>query len=146
MDNIKCQLNKMYYVPPVYYWIDKDIYSYVYHDLTTRLNENKEIYNKFITNSNTKNIEKGPEYNEYKSNLIRVILLKYTHENPDKKSINLLEDIFKKWKENKNIREKNINLILERSISNIIKFEKNINNIEQIMMSINLYILEHYMS
>ena len=146
MNKITTELIKMYYVPPFYYWIDDDMYKYVHNQLIIRLDENKDKYYNSIKNIRTKIVEKGSDYNEYKSDLIRIILLKYAHDNPNKKSIDLLEDIFNKWKENKNIRDKHKNIILERSIFNIVKYEKNINNIEQIMMSINLNILENYTS
>jgi len=133
-----------YYVPPVYYWIDNDIYTHVYQQLEQMLITNKTIYSRFIKDIKFPVIEKGSEYIEYKSNLIRLILLNYAHTNPNGKGKDLLESIFKKWNENKNIREKEKSLIFERTIMNITKYEKNINNIEEIMMLINLNILENY--
>lgn len=142
MSNIN--LTKMYYVPPTYYWVDNDIYQNVYHQLEIRLESNKMIYDRYIKQIKHKIIEKGSEYIEYKSNLIRLILLNYAHTNPNGKGKDLLESIFKKWNENKNIREKVRTTIFERNINKISKYEKVINNIEEIMMLISLNILENY--
>ena len=56
----------------------------------------------------------------------------------------MLESIFKKWNENKDIKEKVRTTIFERTINKISKYEKVINNIEEIMMLISLNILENY--
>ena len=144
MEEVIIKLSKMYYVPPMYYWIDEGIYPNVYQQLADRLKENKIIYNNKLTITNSVMIEKGQEYTEYKSNLIRLILLKYAHENPNKRGKDLLEDIFKNWNENKNIREKVRISTFDRTIMKITKYEKSINNIEEIMMLISLNILENY--
>jgi hypothetical protein len=46
--------------------------------------------------------------------------------------------------ENRNIKPKIKEMIYNRTITNILKYEKIINNIEEIMMLINLQILENY--
>lgn len=137
-------LIKMYYLPPTYYWVSDQLYDNVYHQLMTQLKNNKIIYNRYVKQINTNVIEKGEEYIDYKSNLIRLILLNYAHTNPNGKGKDLLESIFKKWNENNNIREKVRKIIFDRTIGKITKYEKNINNIEEIMMLINLSILENY--
>jgi hypothetical protein len=144
MEEVIIKLTKMYYVPPMYYWIDEGIYPNVYQQLADRLKENKTIYNNKITITNSVMIEKGQEYTEYKSNLIRLILLKYAHEKPNKRGKDLLEEIFNNWNENKNIREKVRKSTFDRTIMKITKYEKSINNIEEIMMLISLNILENY--
>jgi hypothetical protein len=141
---ININLTMMYYVPPTYYWVDDNIYQTVYKQLKQNLESNKIIYNRYIKQIKQKVIEKGSEYVEYKSNLIRLILLNYAHTNPNGKGKDLLENIFKKWNENKNIREKIRETIFERTINKITKYEKVINNIEEIMMLISLNILENY--
>lgn len=137
-------LNKMYYVPPVYYWIDNNIYDNVYNQLEEKLKTNKIIYERYIKQIDTPVMEKTSEYTDYKSNLIKLILVKYAHHNPNNRGKDLLENIFKKWTENKNIREKIKISTFERTINKITKYEKHINNIEDIMMLINLNILENY--
>jgi hypothetical protein len=142
MNNIK--LTKMYYLPPTYYWINNNIYENVYHQLEEKMTSNKNIYISYIKKIKDNIIEKGSEYIEYKSNLIRLILLNYAHTNPNGKGKDLLESIFKKWNENKDIKEKVRTTIFERTINKISKYEKVINNIEEIMMLISLNILENY--
>ena len=138
-------LNKMYYVPPTYYWIDKNIYDNVKIELLKRLEINKKIYYDNLKTTYKNNlIEKGPEYIEYKSNLIKTILLDYAHNNPNKRGKDLLDSIFDKWNQNKMIKEKTKIIVYERTINNITKYEKVINNIEEIMMLISLNILENY--
>jgi hypothetical protein len=138
-------LNKMYYVPPTYYWIDKNIYDNVKVELLKRLEINKKIYYDNLKTTNKNNlIEKGPEYIEYKSNLIKTILLEYAHNNPNRRGKDLLDSIFDKWNQNKMIKEKTRIIVYERTINNITKYEKVINNIEEIMMLISLNILENY--
>ena len=95
MNNIK--LTKMYYLPPTYYWINNNIYENVYHQLEEKMTSNKNIYISYIKKIKDNIIEKGSEYIEYKSNLIRLILLNYAHTNPNGKGKDLLESIFKKW-------------------------------------------------
>jgi hypothetical protein len=142
MNNIK--LTKMYYLPPTYYWINNNIYENVYNQLEEKMTSNKNIYISYIKKIKDNIIEKGSEYIEYKSNLIRLILLNYAHTNPNGKGKDLLENIFKKWNENKDIKEKVRTTIFERTINKIRKYEKVINNIEEIMMLISLNILENY--
>ena len=108
------------------------------------MTSNKNIYISYIKKIKDNIIEKGSEYIEYKSNLIRLILLNYAHTNPNGKGKDLLENIFKKWNENKDIKEKVRTTIFERTINKIRKYEKVINNIEEIMMLISLNILENY--
>jgi hypothetical protein len=78
--------------------------------------------------------------------LIRLIIVDYVHFFPDKKGKDLLDSIFSKWEKTENINIKTKQIIYERTISNIIKYEKVINNIEEIMMYISLQILENYYS
>jgi len=138
-------LTKMYYVPPVYYWINDDIYDNIKAEFKKRLEINKKVYYEYVKTEQKNNlIEKGSEYINYKSNLIRIILLEYAHTNPDGKSKDLLNSIFDKWNQNKTIKDKTKISVYERTINNITKYEKVINNIEEIMMLISLNILENY--
>jgi hypothetical protein len=110
MSNVEL-LTKMYYVPVVYYWINNDdVYKNVKLELKDSLDITKDkFYNKqsrikqSISPSDNKHIlliEKTPEYNEYKSNLIRLILIDHAHFYPDETGKKLLDKIFKKWKNN----------------------------------------------
>jgi DNA-directed RNA polymerase subunit K/omega len=114
----------MYYLPPFYYWIDNKIYNNVYSQLEELLEEHKINYNRLLENNREPLIEKGSEYTSYKSDLIRLILLKYAHENPDKRGKDLLDDLFEKWNENKNIRERIKKTVFERTMTKITKYEK----------------------
>ena len=154
MSTVKLLLDKMYYVPVVYYWINNDnIYKNVNLELKDSLEINKkkfyETHNRLQKSLSSDNkhvllIEKTAEYIEYKSNLIRLILIDYAHYYPDGTGKELLEKIFEKWETNKNISEKRKKFIYERTIDNIVSYEKTINNIEEILMSISIQILEYY--
>jgi len=155
MYSIELLLNKMYYVPVVYYWINNDN---MYKDVKLELKDTLDVYkNKFyecqsriklgLTHADNKHIvliEKTQEYNNYKSNLIRLILIDQAHSFPNETGKELLDKIFKKWDNNKNINEKRKKFIYERTINNIIMYEKTINNIEEILMLISIQILEYY--
>jgi len=137
----------MYYVPTVYYWLDenKNMYKNVKSELTEQFKNNKKIFYENLDRYKKSHLlEKTPEYNEYKSNLIRLILLDYAHYFPDNKGKDLLKSIVDKWNDNKMIKTKVKEMIYSRTISNIVKYEKIINNIEEIMMLINLQILENF--
>jgi len=147
MNNNYTKLTKMYYVPTVYYWLDADnIYHGVKTELNSKFTQNKKIfYDKLKSTHNEERIvEKTLEYIEYKSVLIRLILLDYAHFTPNGKGKDLLSNIIEKWNENSNIKLKIKEMIYNRTIANILKYEKIINNIEEIMMLINLQILENY--
>jgi hypothetical protein len=134
---------KMYYVPNVYYWVDNDnIYKEVKSELYRQYEESKLILHRNIKNN--KLIEKTPDYIQYKSNLIRLILVEFAHDFPNKKGKDLLSKIFDKWNEKISIKLKIREMIYNRTIDNITKNEKIINNIEEIMMLINLKMLENY--
>jgi len=144
-------LNKMYYLPPVYYWIDNDHnYDIVKNELKNRLEESKKNFykgNECIVKKNKSEpilMEKSIEYINYKSNLIRLILIDYAHFFPNNKGKDLLNSIIEKWEKSINISSKMKQVIYDRTINNIIKYEKTINNIEEIMMYISLQILENY--
>lgn len=144
MNNNYTKLTKMYYVPTVYYWLDADdIYHGVKTELSDKFTQNRKIfYDKM--KSTEHRIEKTSEYIEYKSVLIRLILLDYAHFTPNGKGKDLLSNIIEKWNQNSNIKSKIKEMIYNRTIANILKYEKIINNIEEIMMLINLQILENY--
>jgi hypothetical protein len=142
MSNQSIQLTRMYYVPTVYYWVD-NIHEGVKLELNEKYNQTKKIFYDTIDRFK-KSTEKTSEYIEYKSLLIRLILLDYAHFTPNGKGIDLLENIINKWKDNTMIKPKTKDMIYIRSITNILKYEKIINNIEEIMMLINLQILENY--
>ncbi len=89
-------------------------------------------------------IEKTIEYEEYKSMLIRLILMKYAHEKPNCRGSELMKDIMDKWLNNKDLTNKYKNTMYERTIDNITKYEEEINNIEEILMMVSLQILENY--
>jgi hypothetical protein len=89
-------------------------------------------------------IEKMDEYYEYKSAIIRVILLEYTHNNSNSKGKDLLIDIINKWMDTKKISMYNKKYLQEKTIKNITKYQKDINNIEDILMLISLQILENF--
>ena len=140
-------LQKMYYVPTYYYWLDSDnIYKNIKKELVTNLNRCRQNYvNKSYKELNVNNmIEKTNEYYEYKSALIRVILLDYAHNNSNSKGKDLLVDIIDKWMNTQKISKNNKRYLQKRTIMNITKYQKDINNIEDILMLINLRILENY--
>lgn len=145
MNIFNTHTTRMYYVPTVYYWVDNDnIFDNVKIELTKQYIESKSSFYKNIRRNKDKFVEKTPDYVEYKSNLIRLTLLDYAHSSPNGKGKDLLENIIKKWIENPRLKQKTKELIYHRSIKNITKYEKTINNIEEIMMLINLQILENY--
>jgi hypothetical protein len=134
----------MYYIPTHYYWLDQyNLYNDIKDELSINYKNTKEMYyrNRKVNN---KLIEKTSEYIEYKSNLIRQILFDYVHSNPNGTGKKLINSILNKWSEIKSIKSKDKNIIYDRTLSNILKTEKVINNMEYIMMSINLNMLENY--
>ena len=140
-------LKKMYYVPTYYYWLDSDnIYINIKKELVTNLNRCRQNYvNKSDKELNVNNmIEKTNEYYEYKSALIRVILLDYAHNNSNSKGKDLLVYIINKWMNNKKISKNTKKYLQERTVMNITKYQKDINNIEDILMLISLQILENF--
>jgi hypothetical protein len=145
--NIINTVIRMYYIPTHYYWLDQNNLSIeIVDELYINYKNSKEIFhrNKKIIN---KLIEKTTEYTEYKSNLIRLILFDYVHNHPNETGKELILNILHKWKNIKSIKNlklKDKELIYNRTISNILKCEKVINNMEDIMMSINLNMLENY--
>jgi len=114
------KLTKMYYVPPAYYWINN-----IYNEVKS------ELYTQYVESKN-------------KSNLIRIILIDFAHFHPNKTGKDLILNIFDKWNQNKKIKQNNCDLEYNQIISNIIKNEKVINNIEEILILIDLEILENY--
>jgi len=136
-------IKKMYYVPTYYYWLDRDnLYSNIKDELNINFMQSKDIFYRNIK-LNNKFIEKTEEYNQYKSNLIRMILFDYVHNCPNNLGKELIIKIFNKW-ESKNIKSKDKELIYNRTFNKILKYEKIISNIEDIMMLINLKMLENY--
>ena len=89
-------------------------------------------------------LEKTNEYNEYKSALIRVILIEHAHNYPNCNGASLVNKIMDMWTLNDKITDKIKEYIYERTIHKITVHEKDINNIEDILMLINLRILENY--
>ena len=137
-------LIRMYYIPTHYYWLDQcDVYNKIVDELSIIYNDSKEMFNRNKKISN-KLIEKTVEYNQYKSNIIRLIIFKYVHSNPNGTGKELIIDILNKWNDTKTLKQKDKELIYNRTFSNILKSEKVINNMEDIMMLINLSVLENY--
>ena len=113
----------MYYVPVKYYGIHADIYKIVRNEIKKKVCiSRKNYYNKNISNNRN--------YIEYKSNLIRLILIDHAYKNPNDTGYKLLNKI--------------INNLDDHSIINIKKYERTINNLEEILMLIDLQILENY--
>jgi hypothetical protein len=137
---------KMYYVPTFYYWLDTDeLYSTIRYELINNLHKYRKAYYHVKNNHIIDNmIEKTDEYYIYKSALVRIILMDYAHTNSNSKGKDLLVEILNKWMNSLNISTKNKKYTYERTIINIRKYEKNINNIENILMLISLQILENY--
>lgn len=132
----------MYYIPTHYYWLDQyNLYTEINDELCVNYERSKEIFHRDRRIIN-KLVEKTVEYTEYKSNLIRLILFDYVHHNPNGSGKELIKKILNNWQ--KNIKLKDKDLIYNRAFSNILKYSKTINNIEDIMMSINLNMLENY--
>lgn len=136
-------LNKMYYLPSSYYFLEENnIYSDVFNILVDEMEYKKNKYNRLTIKS--KLIEKTEEYNEYKSSLIKIILAKYAHMNKDGTGKELIDDIMNKWNNNEEIIKKYRELKYENTITTISKYEKEINNIEKILMLFSIQILENY--
>jgi hypothetical protein len=140
------KFNKMYYVPVMYHsLLNNNIYNDVKNELENSLLRTKNnYYEKREMYIKDNKIEKTVEYIEYKSCLIRLIIVEYAYYNPDKLGKYLLDKIIDKWNKSINMNEKIKNQIYDRALNNIIKYENTINNIEEIMMLISLQILEHY--
>jgi len=133
----------MYYIPSAYYFLEE---NNIYNDIITVIEKDLE-YNKFIHDRkiiDKKLVEKTPEYIKYKSCLIKVILAKYTHANKDVEGKVLIDDIMNKWNNNEKISKKYRELKFELTKTRISKYEKEINNIEKILMLSCLEILENY--
>jgi len=145
-NNDNTLLRKMYYIPTLYYWLDTDeLNTTIRYELINRLNKYKKAYYNVKNNHITSNmIEKTEEYYIYKSALVRIILMDYAHKHSNNKGKDLLMDLLNKWMNSLCISNQNKKYIYERTITNIRKYEKNINNIENILMLISLQILENY--
>jgi hypothetical protein len=148
-------LNKMYYLPSSYYFLEEnDIYKGVYNVLVDEMKYKKNRFDRIIASSadrvfdritiKSKLIEKTVEYNEYKSSIIKVILAKYAHINKDGTGKELIDDIMNKWNNNEKILKKYRDLKYENTVTTITKYEKEINNIEKILMLFSIQILENY--
>ena len=136
-------LNKMYYLPSSYYFLEENnIYNDVLCVLVEDTVSKKNRYDRLTIKS--KLIEKTVEYNEYKSSLIKVILAKYAHTSKDGTGKELIDDIMNKWNNNEMIIKKYRILKYENTITTISKYEKEINNIENILMLFSIQILENY--
>jgi len=140
-------LNKMYYLPSSYYFLEENnIYKDVFDVLVDEMEYKKDRYNRVFDRITIKSklIEKTVEYNEYKSSLIKIILAKYAHMNKDGTGKELIDDIMNKWNNNEKIVKKYRELKYENTITTISKYEKEINNIEKILMLFSIQILENY--
>jgi tRNA(Ile)-lysidine synthase TilS/MesJ len=124
----------MYYLPVKYFNINNE-----YKTITDELKKSLSKY-KILYYTDNHNISK---YIEYKSNIIRLILIDHGYKNPDDTGNKLLDKIIKKWINTNFVNEIKSN-IYNRTKKNIINNEKMINNIEEIMMLISLQILENY--
>lgn len=134
-------LNKMYYLPSSYYFLEEnDIYKDVFDVLVDEMEYKKNTYDRI----KIKLSEKTVEYNEYKSSIIKVILAKYAHINKDGTGKELIDDIMNKWNNNEKILKKYRDLKYENTVTTISKYEKEINNIEKILMLFSIQILENY--
>ncbi len=140
------QFTKMYYIPVMYYgFTDNNIYDTVTNELKNNLiRYKKNYYEKKVLNTNNNMIEKTIEYVEYKSCLIRLILIDYAYTHPNKLGKDLLDSLINKWINQSNINKKIIDQIYDRAIKNVVKYENTINNIEEILMLISLQILEYF--
>ena len=146
-------LNKMYYLPSSYYFLEEnDMYKDVFDVLVDEMKYKKNRFDRIIASSadrvfdriKSKLIEKTVEYNEYKSSIIKVILAKYAHINKDGTGKELIDDIMNKWNNNEKILKKYRDLKYENTVTTITKYEKEINNIEKILMLFSIQILENY--
>jgi len=142
-------------VPVVYFSLgNEELYKIVRPELILNYNNFKKDYNLIIKNKSIETskescnsinlIEKTQEYLNYKSSLIRIILLDHTHTNYNDSGKILLDKIMNKWINNTSISQKIRDIIYKRTINNIMKNEKEINNLEEILMLISLQILENY--
>ena len=140
------KFTKMYYIPVLYYgFYNNDIYENVTNELTKNLVRYKNsYYEKKLLHTKNNMIEKTIEYVEYKSCLIRLILMDYAYINPNNIGKDLLNLLINKWMTQQNINNKIKEQIYERTINNILKYENSINNIEEILMIISLQIIENY--
>ena len=99
-------LNKMYYLPSSYYFLEENnIYKDVFDVLVDEMEYKKDRYIRVFDRITIKSklIEKTVEYNEYKSSLIKIILAKYAHMNKDGTGKELIDDIMNKWTNNEKI-------------------------------------------
>jgi hypothetical protein len=138
-------LRKMYYIPPSYYWIDNEIYDNVRVELIKRLEMHKKEYYDYLSKfSKNSLINKNESYIFYKSSLIRLILLEYAHDKPNGRGKDLVDDIFETWNNNLKIKSKIKEQLYEKTLKKITSCEKQINNIEDIMLLVDINILENY--
>ena len=129
-------MSKVYYLPTNYYWLNEaSKYENVIKELEYNMNRKKIIY---------QNVSKTIEYKEYKSYLIRIILCIYAHTNPDGTGKQLINNMLDKWVSNEKISKRVRTSIYDRTVENVSKYQKEINNIEEILMLISLQILENY--
>lgn len=140
------KFTKMYYIPVLYYGFNN---NNIYEDVTNELKKNllrykNNYYEKKLLHTKNNMIEKTNEYVEYKSCLIRLILIDYAYINPNNIGKDLLNSLINKWINQENVNNKIKDQIYERTIKNIIKYENSINNIEEILMIISLQIIENY--
>jgi len=137
-------MTKVYYLPTNYYWLDEaSKYENVVKELEINMNRKKKIYQE-ISKTMTNLIEKTTEYKEYKSCLIRIILCVYAHTHPDGTGKQLINSMLEKWISNEKISKRIRSSVYERTVENVSKYQKEINNIEEILMLISLQILENY--
>ena len=152
MNNYTSIFEKMYYLPVIYYWLNNNsLYDNAKENLKNILNKSKKYFYQKNIRQNIKSnkqeydiLEKTCEYNEYKSALIRVILIEHAHNYPNCNGASLVTKIMDVWKKNDKIKDTIKEYIYERTIHKITQREKDINNIEDILMLINLRILENY--
>ena len=137
-------MTKVYYLPTNYYWLDETSkYETVIKELEINMNRKRAIYEE-ISKTMKNVIEKTIEYKEYKSCLIRIILCVYAHTNPDGTGKQLINCMLDKWMSNEKISKRVRSTVYERTVNNVSKYQKEINNIEEILMLISLHILENY--
>jgi len=124
-------MSKVYYLPTNYYWLDESTkYENVLRELEHNMSIKKRIYEE-LTKKMYGVIEKTDEYKEYKSYLIRIILCKYAHNNPDRTGKELINEILDKSSKD---RENFVELILffyKKSPTHIFK-----NKIEKILKTV----------
>ena len=76
--------------------------------------------------------------------MIRIILLEFAHDKPNDRGKDLVDDIFESWNNNLKIKSKIKDQLYEKTLKKITSCEKQINNIEDIMLLIDINILENY--